>query len=170
MQATEITRSLRRVGELLLEQGLRGEILLLGGAYMSLVLHAREATKDVDAYFAAEPAAIREAATRVAREHGLNPAWLNDAVKGFLYTTPPIEFWAEFPGLRIYVPPPSYVFALKALAGRPEDLRDLQVLRRVSGLRSASEALELVRTFVPERLLTARIQYLVEDLFDGESA
>jgi hypothetical protein len=35
---------------------------------MTLVLQQREATKDVDAYFASNAAAIREAATRVARD------------------------------------------------------------------------------------------------------
>ncbi len=51
MQREEIERALQRLGRLLQTQGLTGEILLLGGAYMTLVLRQREATKDVDAYF-----------------------------------------------------------------------------------------------------------------------
>lgn len=71
----------------------------------------------------------------------------------------------ECPGLRVYAPHPSYIFAMKAIAGRPEDLRDLRALRDRLGLTSATEAVEVINRYVPERLLTPRVQYL-EDLFD----
>lgn len=166
MDRNEIEGHLRQVGQYLHEQGLTGEILLVGGAYMTLVLRQREATKDVDAYFAAQAEAIREAAARVAREKGLPSDWLNDAVKGFLYAQPETTLWLECPGLRVYAPHPSYIFAMKAVAGRPEDLRDLQALRDSLGLTSAAEALQIITRYVPERLLTPRLQYLIEDLFD----
>lgn len=164
----EIEGYLRSLGRHLHSQGLTGEILLTGGAYMTLVLRQREATKYVDAYFAANAEAIREAATRVAREAGLRADWLNDAVKGFLYTQPEATLWLECPGPRFYVPPPSYIFAMKTVAGRPEDLGDLRALRNVLGLTSAAEAVALVTRYVPERLRTPRMQYLLEDLFDEE--
>jgi hypothetical protein len=56
----------------------------------------------------------------------------------------------------------------KALAGRPADIGDLATLRGELRLRSAADALAIVKRYVPERLLTARVQYLVEDLFDDE--
>jgi len=162
----EIEESLRRVGHYLNEQGLVGEILLVGGAYMTLVLRRREATKDVDAYFATHADAIREAAAYVAGEKGLPADWLNDAVKGFFYAQPETTLWLECPGLRVYAPSPQYIFAMKAVAGRPEDLRDLRALREIIGLTSAVEGLAIVARYVPERLLTPRVQYLIEDLFD----
>ncbi len=166
MDSVEIERHLRQVGRYLHEQGLMGEILLVGGAYMTLVLKQRETTKDVDAYFGAHSEAIRDAAARVALENGLPANWLNDAVKGFFYAQPEMSLWLECPGLRVYSPHPSYVFAMKAIAGRPEDLRDLRALRDSLGLASADEALAIVARYVPERLLTPRVQYLIEDLFD----
>ncbi|MBX6773534.1 MAG: hypothetical protein IRY83_17585, partial [Chloroflexi bacterium] len=51
LSRAEIERYLRRVGSYLDEQGLIGEILLVGGAYMTLVLRQRDSTRDVDAYF-----------------------------------------------------------------------------------------------------------------------
>lgn len=104
MHRDAIERYLREVGRHLNEAGLTGEILILGGAYMTLVLRQREATKDVDAYFAENAAAIREAASRVAEEHGLPRDWLNDAVKGFLYTQSESTPWLECPGLRAFIP------------------------------------------------------------------
>lgn len=169
LDTSEIKDALRQVGRYLHEQSLTGEILLVGGAFMMLVLEQRETTKDVDAYFAAHPEAIREAAARVARERGLRPDWLNDAVKGFLYTRPETTLWLECPGLRVYAPHPSYIFAMKAIAGRPGDLRDLRALRDILILTSATEALSVVTRYVPDRLLTPRVQYLIEDLFDDEA-
>ncbi len=165
---TEIERYLRLLGHHLHKQGLTGEILLMGGAYMTLVLRQREATKDIDAYFAANAAAVREAAAQIAQAKGLRADWINDAVKGFLYTQPETTLWLEYPGLRVYAPQPAYIFAMKAVAGRPEDLSDLRALRDVLGLTSASEALAIVSRYVPERLRTPRMQYLLESLFDEE--
>src|SRR2546430_480578 len=99
LRGEDLVRHLRQVGRYLFADGLTGEIMIVGGAYMTLILRQREATKDVDAYFGAHAAAIRAAAARVAREQGLPVDWLNDAVKGFLNVQPDTTTpWAEFPG------------------------------------------------------------------------
>jgi len=166
----QMERYLRRVGHYLHEQGLIGEILLVGGAYMTLVVRQRETTKDVDAYFATHAEEVREAAARVAREEGLPDDWLNDAVKGFFYSQPDTTLWLDCPGLRVYAPHPSYIFAMKAVAGRPADLRDLRALRDLLGLTSVTQALAIVTRYVPERLLTPRVKYLIEELFDEDES
>lgn len=134
---------------------------------MTLIVGKREATGDVGAYFAVLPDAIRAAAARVARQNGLPTDWLNDAVKGFMFVQPPSSSWLDIPGLRIHAPAPGYMFAMNAYAGRPEDVRDLLVLRELLGFRSAEDALAIVELYVPTRLLTARVRHVVEDLFDG---
>ena len=98
MDRDEIEANLQVLGLRLAAQGLTGEILLLVGAYMTLVIRNREATKDIDAYFASDPSAIRAAAAEVAKERGLPPDWLNDAVKGFIHRQPDqTDRWATFP-------------------------------------------------------------------------
>jgi hypothetical protein len=87
MQRDQIERLLRELGQYLHARGLVGEILILVGAYMTLVLQQREATRDVDAYFASHAAA----------------------------------------------------------------------------------ALDVVAHYVPAHLLTARVQYVIEDLFDAQA-
>ncbi|MEA2641339.1 MAG: hypothetical protein QOF51_2733 [Chloroflexota bacterium] len=168
MRREQIEQCLLEVGAYLDEQGLIGEILLLGGAYMTLVLQQREATMDVDAYFATNAAAIREAGERVAAAHGLPADWLNDAVKGFLYVQPTMVPWRDYPGLRIYAPPAEYIFAMKALAGRPGDVRDLEILRDMVDITTMDQALGIVTRYIPERLLAPRIRYLLEDLIGDE--
>lgn len=167
MERAEIEARLREVGLELEQSGTTGEIVVVGGAYMTLVLRSREATKDVDAYLdPATSGAIRKAAATVASRHDLPEDWLNDAVKGFFATVPKTALWAEYPGLRVNTVTPAYMFAMKALAGRPADIEDLRILAQRMGVSSAHEALAIVTEHVPERLLTARTRYVVEALFE----
>lgn len=166
MRAHDIERNLRSVGEELNRRGLMGEIVIVGGAFMLLVIENRETTRDVDAYFSGDPGAIRDAARIVAEREGLPNDWLNDAVKGFFYREPPTQLWGEYRGLRVYVASAEYVFAMKAVAGRPEDEIDLRALKERLELENPERALAIVADFVPERLLTARTRFLIESLFE----
>lgn len=167
MEAREIERYLREVGSELAAKGLLGEIVVVGGAYMTLVLRSREATADVDAYLAPDQAmAIRDAARVVAARHDLPEDWLNDAVKGFFATSPELVLWAEYPGLRVQTVTAGYMLAMKALAGRPQDIADLRVLIEHLGIDSAAAALEIVERHVPRQLLTVRTQLLIDSLFE----
>jgi predicted nucleotidyltransferase len=169
MDRSEIEECLREVGAELAAQRLMGEIVIVGGAFMTLVLRSRDATKDVDAYLDPKTAtAIRAAVAVVASRHGLAPDWLNDAVKGFFTSTPEIAPWAEYPGLRVNAVTPQYMLAMKALAGRPQDADDIRSIAEHLGITTAQDALEVVTSHVPERLLTPRVRYLLEDIFEEE--
>ncbi len=135
---------------------------------MLLVIKSREITKDIDAYLGGDPELVREAARRVAVQEGLPSDWLNDGVKGFFYGVPPQIPLADFPGLRVYSVAPEYMVAMKTLAGRAEDVKDLKALIRFLRLSSAEQVLSLVERYVPRRLLTAKVQYIAEALFDEE--
>lgn len=168
MDRDQIEQYLREVGAELAGQGLTGEILITGGAFMTLVLRSRASTKDVDMVPISDPAPLREAAANVARKHGLPADWLNDGVKGFIATEPTARLWVDYPGLRVYEPGRDYIFAMKVAAGRPEDMRDLVALRDALALNSAADALAIVEQYVPVRLLTAKHQLVVESLFETE--
>lgn len=170
MLRTEIEACLAEVGQDLADRGLRGEIVIVGGAWMTLVLRSREATRDVDAYLAPESAtAIRDAAARVAARHDLPSDWLNDAVKGFFATPPEVVDWAEFPGLRVQAVTAEYMLAMKALAARPQDVDDLRVLVSHLGLENAADALVVVERHVPARLLSPKTSLTIESLFEEDA-
>ena len=155
------------LGQELLQRQVIGEILLAGGAVMLLKVQNREVTKDIDAYFPPGQAdIIRDAAKVVADREGLGYNWINDAVEGFFYTQPPTETWAEYPGLRVYVPSLDYLFAMKVVAGRPQDIDDIEALVHELKLSNTQDALTLVKKYIPERLLVPRIQYLIEEIFE----
>lgn len=169
MNADEMRRYLRLLGEELSRRGVTGEVVLAGGAVMLLVIGSRGVTRDIDAYFAIGTEQIREAAKVVAEHERLPPDWINDAVKGFFFSQPPIQLWHEYPGLRVFIASPEYVLAMKAIAGRPQDVLDIRALVTYLGLADAEAVLAIVRRYVPERLLVPKTQYLIEGLFDDES-
>jgi predicted nucleotidyltransferase len=162
----QIETYLQEVGAHLDARGLIGEILITGGAFMTLVLKSRPSTKDVDAFIASDATVMRAAVAAVAKRHHLPETWLNEAVKGFLHTQPTTRMWAQYPGLRIYVPTTDYIFAMKADAARPEDRDDLLVLKRTLGLKTLEEALAIVEQYIPQPRIRVQTQYMLESLFE----
>jgi hypothetical protein len=156
--------------------GVTGELCLFGGTVMVLAFSARVATRDVDAVFQPS-AAIREAAARVAEQRQLPPGWLNDGVKGFIsarHETTPGNL-PQWPHLRLTMPVPEYLLAMKCMAarlggagGEQTDVPDIVFLIRRLGLRSAQEVLDVVARYYPAERISVRTQYLVEGLFEEE--
>ncbi|MBI4326046.1 MAG: hypothetical protein HY674_12380 [Chloroflexi bacterium] len=170
----QILRALQSLSDQLGQQGVTGEICLFGGTVMVLAFTARLTTKDVDALF--QPAqSIRELARRIAEEQHLPADWLNDGVKGFLSTRH--ETMAghlpQFPHLRLTMPVPEYLLAMKCMAariggttGEQSDVPDIIFLIRHLGLKSGREVLDLVAQYYPANRVPVKTQYLIEGLFE----
>lgn len=94
---------------------------------MAIAFDVRRATRDVDAVVHGAPDFLREAVLEVAAEEGWPEDWLNDGVKGFLSSAEEMRLMDSFSaadgsGLRIHVPSPQYMFAMKSMAMRPEGI------------------------------------------------
>jgi hypothetical protein len=115
----QILAALRALSDELGSQGITGEICLFGGTVMILAFTARLTTKDVDAIF--QPTqTIRELARRIADQQNLPGDWLNDSVKGFVsarHETTAANL-PQFPHLRLTMPVPEYLLAMKCMAAR----------------------------------------------------
>jgi hypothetical protein len=170
----QILAALRALSNELGKQGITGEICLFGGAVMVLAFTARLTTKDVDALF--QPAqAIRELAVRIAEERHLPANWLSDGVKGFVsarHETTSGDL-PQFPHLRLTMPVPEYLLAMKCMAARiggttdePSDVADITFLIRRLELKSPREVLDLVGHYYPANRISVKTQYLVEGLFE----
>ena len=126
------------------------ELYLVGGAIMFLALNARDATRDVDAWF--KPTKIiRQAAARVAAEANVPEDWLNDAVKGYLSFRGDVDPFLELPHLRVFVARPTYLLAMKCAAMRLgeefHDLDDVRYLLRYLNISSVCEAVDVVTQY-----------------------
>src|SRR2546421_1770825 len=164
MTAEEIKRYLSEFNEELRSMDIKGEICLYGGAVMALAYKARPDTDDVDAIF--EPVRyIRKAARLVAQKHGLPVGWLNNAVEIFL-ANHERRILLDLSHLKVYVPPPDYLLAMKVLSARAEtmDQDDLKVLIRELGLTSAAEVFAIVKGYYPRKEIKPEARILIEEL------
>lgn len=152
--------------ELASEEAL-GELYLVGGAVMCLVLDARSSTRGVDAFF--KPTEIiRQAAARVATRADVPSTWLNDAVKGFLSPKGEFDPYLELAHLRVFVAQPQYLLAMKCAAMRLgeefHDLDDVRYLLRYLNISTADEALAIVLHYFDEEQLRPKTRLALEEL------
>lgn len=169
----EIVSAFQKISDELGNRDVKGEICLFGGSVMVLAFSARISTKDVDAIF--QPSReIREAARQAAAECGFPENWLNDAAKGFVSARH--ETIAgnlpQFTNLRLTMPTPEYLLAMKCLASRigvvetdSDDVNDIIFLIKHLKLKSAAEVMDLVAAYYPAGRIPVKSQYLVEGLF-----
>jgi len=165
MRRADILELLRELGRKLEEQGVVGEMYVVGGAAIALAFDERRSTRDIDAVF--EPKqTIYRAAAQIAEERELDAGWLNDAVKGFLTGADEEQSVAlDVPGLRVSTASPRILLALKILAHRVgEDEDDVRLLARALGLTRADETLGLAAAVYGDRL-DAAARFFVEEVF-----
>ncbi|MEI2690901.1 MAG: DUF6036 family nucleotidyltransferase [Anaerolineae bacterium] len=167
MEAQEIIAYLGELNDELRALGVVGEACLYGGAVMCVVYQARPSTKDVDAIF--QPTSqMRQAVERVAERHDLRPDWLNDAVKGFVVQHPQ-RILFDLTNLKVYVPEPDYLLAMKTLAARVEgtDQEDVKFLINLLGITNADQVFQILEKFYPRQRIKPATQFFIEEIFEA---
>ena len=164
----DIVRLFELLNDQMRGEALEGEIYLVGGAVMCLVLNARPSTKDVDAYF--QPAQkIRAAAAKVGVKAGVREDWLNDAVKGYFSDRGEYDTFLELSNLRVFSARAEYLLAMKCLAMRIgeefHDLDDIRYLIRYLNLRTYQETVDIIIRFYPLKQFPQKTLYALEEMF-----
>ena len=177
----DILWGFRKLDAIARESGVLVDLAVYGGAAMALAFDVRNATRDVDAVVRGNPDFLRRAAARVALEKGWPEDWLNDGVKGFLSHNEQMRLMERFMaspegGLRIHVPMPEYMFAMKCMAMRPEgidgshDISDIEALADLASIEDAASALSLVESFYPASRIPPRVRFGVEEIMERVTA
>lgn len=166
----ELERFLFLLNEQLQSAGVTGEICIVGGAAMVLAFGSRRSTRDIDALLMA-PAAVRQAAAKVAEAQGVPENWLNDGAKGFASTASfESSELLKLSHLRVITPPAAYILAMKCIAARvgldENDKEDAKMLIRHLGLKSAAEVGEVVGTYYDAARIPAKTRYFIEEICD----
>lgn len=151
-------------------EGVVGEVYLVGGAVMCLAFAARPSTADVDAVFAPKET-IRRLARAVAADAGVDETWLNDAVRTYLSERGEFSPWLELAHLKVYIPLPEYLLAMKCLAFRlgPEfhDEDDVRYLLRHLNLERAGDAMAIIERYYPAERFPPKTRFALEELLPG---
>jgi hypothetical protein len=159
-----------QLNECLADKAVIGEVYVVGGAVMTLAFAARASTNDVDAVFVPKEI-VRRLARQVAVDEGIDENWLNDAVKGFLSERGEFSKWLDLPHLKVFMPVPEYLLAMKCIAFRlgPEfhDEDDVRYLLRYLNLERAEDALAIVERFFPRDRIPAKTRFALEELLPG---
>lgn len=167
-----IVKAFQEMSDKLQSRAVSGELCLFGGTVMVLAFAARLSTKDVDAIF--QPTQIiNEVAREVGKANGFPPNWLNDAAKGFVSARhETIQGGPQFSNLRLTMPTPEYLLAMKCMASRigavesqTDDVSDIVFLIRHLKLKSAKDVMGIVAAYYSENQIPLKAQYLVEGLF-----
>ena len=142
------------------------DIAVYGGSALILASNFRISTADVDAVATFDQADVNRLAEQIAKERGWPLDWLNDGVRTYL--SPVIEgtetqhsLFRSYPdevspGLRVFVPTPEYMLAMKLSALRVgvdqmgKDRDDLKNLLTLCGIKTPEAALEFAAQFYPE--------------------
>jgi hypothetical protein len=177
----DILRGLHKMDEKAVESGVLVDLSIYGGAALAIAFDIGQVTRDVDAVVRGAPDFVRAVAAEIAEQEGWPHDWLNDGVKGFLSSSEEMLLMESFPGsprggLRIHVPSPAYLFAMKCMAMRPEgldgshDISDIEALAGILGVENSSEALSLIEGFYPSSRIPAKVRFGVEEIMERLSS
>ena len=165
----DIERLFVRLNEELERREITGEVYVVGGAVMCLVLGARASPRNIDAFL--RPAKeVRAAALAVAAAAGLPGDWLDDAVKGYLSYKEDFHRHLDLSSLHVLTASPEYLLAKKCLAMRLgegfHDEDDVRFLRRYLNLTDHREALEVVTRYYPRERFPQKALDALEELLE----
>lgn len=171
LSKSDILKLLNILNDRLKNDNINGEIFLYGGAVMCLAFDARNMTKDIDAMFVPKNL-IYKHAENIAEEMGLPSDWLNDSVKGFISENNDMDLHIEKSNLKIYIPNPEYLFAMKCVAARigeeSKDVDDIVFLGKKLGIKKVKQAERIIQKYFPPHRLLPKTYYLLDEIFIQE--
>ena len=159
------------LGELALRMsaaGIQGGIRVVGGSAIALMNPLRRATQDIDAVLVpAGPIVL--IASDIALERGLQPDWLNDAVKAYIPLVG-TEDWIEI--LRegdavVSIGSSEMLLAMKLLSNRGRrDAEDIEYLLGECGISTVEEAQAVYERYHAQEVISdsavARIRHWLD--------
>jgi hypothetical protein len=178
------------LGTLARAEGKVIDLAVYGGSALMLASNFRETTRDVDGVVSGDQSLIDRLAAKVAASRDWPADWLNDGVRTYLspnaegvnehhqlFRSYPSE---QEPGLRVFVPTPEYILAMKLMAMRLDetagksDLEDIINLLDVVELATPGAAIDFAAGFYPEARISGRLRLGLQELWrlklarDGE--
>ena len=169
LSRADIKKYLYTLNDKLKNIGEHGELILFGGAVMSLVHDFRKSTEDIDAIYSPKEI-INKISEEIAEEFSLNKNWLNDSVKGFIFSKIEKEILLNMSNLRVYAVAPDYMLAMKLTALRRDtkDIEDIKFLLEYLDIKYKEDLYNLLHKYIPERMINIKTKFFIEEIFSKE--
>lgn len=190
--ATAITRdqiiaALDEIGAESARNGITLEMAIYGGSALVLASNFRFSSEDVDISEVTRPwpAWFEDTVQRIADRNDWAPDWLNDAVQFHLSpAATEVDHFLQgsYPrgagvthGLRVFVPTPEYLLALKLKAfrigagGQKSDVTDILNLLTVLGLATPAAAIDVLHKYFPRSARDSeKQQFLLKQIWNQD--
>ena len=74
----------------------------------------------------------------------------------------------DFPALKVYIPEPDYLLAMKASAPRvdTQDATDIRFLINHLGLTTAEEIFDIIENYYPRQQIRPVTRYFIEEIME----
>ena len=146
----DILKYLEEINKKLTERGKYGEIMICGGAVMTLIYEARNSTHDIDAVFQPKED-MKEIIAEITRENNLNTQWLNDDVAMFTreFKNLTSSEYENFGNLTVSILDAESLLAMKLVSARENtyDLSDAVILMKHLDIKNVEEVYALLEKY-----------------------
>ena len=168
LRKEDMLRYLEDVNRHLAAADKHGEIIIAGGAALTLVFNARDSTYDIDAIF--EPKEdMRKIIIDIANANDLDYDWLNDGLKGFLTDKMKFSSYIEYSNLSVSVLDAESLLAMKLVSARPEpsnDMRDSIFLMKALDIENEDQLFGILENLTHQSRHTPQVKYFTIEAFN----
>ncbi|MCL2049669.1 MAG: DUF6036 family nucleotidyltransferase [Defluviitaleaceae bacterium] len=166
LSRADILKYFEEINNRLAFDGKHGEILLTGGAALTLVFNARNSTRDIDAVFRPMQD-MRKIISSIAKEHSLESDWLNDAVKTYVTDKLTVEPFKAYSNLTITTVDAKSLLAMKLNSARfgTKDMDDSIFLMNLLNIKTEKEVFDILDKHVDPFLRKTRVKFFTQEAF-----
>jgi hypothetical protein len=181
LTAQDLHDAFMELGARAQQEGKVIDLAIYGGSALMLASNFRVATQAVDAVAEGDQDTVIRLAEAVAGARDWPRDWLNDGVRTYL--SPNVDGLRQHhalfraypseqePGLRVFVPTPEYMLAMKLMAmrldptGDKSDLADILNLLDVVGVHTLEDVVDFAASFYPEARISGRLHLGIQALW-----
>ncbi|MCL1793952.1 MAG: DUF6036 family nucleotidyltransferase [Oscillospiraceae bacterium] len=146
----DMLKYLEKINEKLEQREKVGEIILCGGAALTLVYEARNSTRDIDAIFRPKED-LKIIIDEIGCENNLDTQWLNDDVVMFTEEFKHLSSseYMKFSNLTVSVLDAESLLAMKLVSARADtyDLTDAIILMKHLNLKKIDEVYKILKKY-----------------------
>jgi hypothetical protein len=142
------------------------EIIIFGGAAMTLVYEARDATRDIDAKFRSS-VELRRIIKNISDDFEIDEGWLNNDGERYITDRMPTSLYLEYSNLKVYTVNADCLLAMKLTSARMDssDMDDSIFLMGLLDIQTESQLIDLIEKYIDDDNRDASTKFFTSEAF-----